>query len=64
MARNSHINPKARRPRKNVDVDLLFRQLKEGKVSALSQAITLVESNAGGDAAFAKAILQQSLPHS
>lgn len=64
MSRSSHINPKARRPHKNVDVDLLFRQLKEGKVSALSQAITLVESNAGGDAAFAKAILQQSLPHS
>ncbi len=62
MTTNSHINPKARRPVKNVDVNHLFMQLRDGNVSALSQAITLVESHAGGDVAFAKAILQQSLP--
>jgi len=64
VATNSHINPNARRPKKAVDVNALFKDLKAGNVSALSRAITLVESTAGGDAAFAKAILQQSLPYS
>ncbi len=64
MATNSHINPKARRKKEIVDVDLLFKELNTGKVSALSRAITLVESTAGGDSAFAKAVLQQALPYS
>lgn len=47
-----------------MNVDVLFEQLKLGGVSALSQAITLVESTAGGDITFAKAILSKALPYS
>jgi LAO/AO transport system kinase len=45
-----------------MDVDALFAQLSQGAISALSQSITLVESTAVGDSAFAKAVLQKALP--
>ncbi|MEO9503576.1 methylmalonyl Co-A mutase-associated GTPase MeaB [Nonlabens ulvanivorans] len=64
MAANSHINPRARRKKEIVNVDSLFNDLKSGQVSALSRAITLVESTASGDSAFAKAIIKQALPES
>jgi len=64
LALNSHINPKLKRKKEVVDIDKLFTDLNAGKVSALSRAITIVESVAGGDSAFAKAIIQKSLPHS
>ena len=64
MAANPHINPSSRRFKKELDPDQLFRQLRAGSLSALSQAITMVESQAVKDSAFAKAILQQALPHS
>ncbi|AZQ43892.1 methylmalonyl Co-A mutase-associated GTPase MeaB [Nonlabens ponticola] len=60
----SHINPRHRFIKKDLDVDLLFYNLRKGDISALSKAITLVESTAGGDSAFAKALLKKSLPHS
>ncbi len=47
-----------------MDVSLLFESLNKGDISALSQAITLVESTAVGDSAFAKAILSKALPYS
>ncbi|GAK93210.1 hypothetical protein JCM19298_1929 [Nonlabens ulvanivorans] len=49
MAANSYINPKARRKKEIINVDSLFNDLKSGHVSALSRAITLVESTASGD---------------
>ncbi|EAS19957.1 ArgK protein [Flavobacteria bacterium BBFL7] len=64
MATNSHINPNLKRKKEAVNVDQLFSELKSGQVSALSRAITLVESTAGGDSAFAKAIIKQALPKS
>ncbi len=64
MATNSHINPKAKRQKEAVDIEHLFSELQSGQVSALSRAITLVESTAGSDSAFAKAVLQKSLPYS
>ncbi|WOI23137.1 methylmalonyl Co-A mutase-associated GTPase MeaB [Nonlabens ulvanivorans] len=64
MVTNSHINPRARRKKGTVDVDSLFKDLHAGQVSALSRAITLVESTASGDSAFAKAIIKQALPKS
>lgn len=64
MAAPSHINPRAKRHKESINIAALFSDLNAGKVSALSRAITLVESTAGGDSAFAKAIIQQSLPHS
>jgi len=64
LTSSSHINPHLKTSRKQVDVDLLFENLRDGSVSALSQAITLVESTASRDSAFAKAILQKTLPHS
>ncbi|PRP66966.1 methylmalonyl Co-A mutase-associated GTPase MeaB [Nonlabens agnitus] len=64
MPTSSHINPNLRRHKKAVDIDPLFEQLKKGNISALSQAITLVESTAGEDIAFAKAILSKALPYS
>lgn len=64
MAPLNHINPSLHRHKKSVNVDVLFEQLKLGGVSALSQAITLVESTAGGDITFAKAILSKALPYS
>lgn len=62
MATNSHINPNARRRKEKLDVDQLFNELHSGQVSALSRAITLVESTASGDSALAKAIIKQALP--
>ncbi|MGB5983156.1 MAG: methylmalonyl Co-A mutase-associated GTPase MeaB [Nonlabens sp.] len=62
--KNAHINPHVKTSRKKIDVDQLFEDLRKGSVSALSQAITLVESTAGRDSAFAKAVLQKALPHS
>ncbi|ARN79125.1 ATPase/protein kinase [Nonlabens spongiae] len=64
MAANPHINPFSKRYKKELDADQLFQQLRAGSLSALSQAITMVESQAVKDSAFAKAILQQALPHS
>lgn len=64
MAINSHINPNARRKKEAVNVDALFQELYAGKVSALSRAITLVESIASSDIAFAKALIKRALPHS
>ncbi|WP_164510862.1 methylmalonyl Co-A mutase-associated GTPase MeaB [Nonlabens xiamenensis] len=61
----SHINPKSKRSKRSKatpDIGQLFDQLKAGEISALSQAITLVESTAPKDHAFAKAILQRCLP--
>ncbi len=63
-AQQSHINPNAQRKKDAVNVPLLFEQLQAGHVSALSRAITLIESTAGGDTEHAKAILQKALPHS
>ena len=64
MSQNSHINPNLKRRKEAVNVEQLFSELHSGQVSALSRAITLVESTAGGDSAFAKAIIQQALPYS
>ncbi|MGJ8684532.1 MAG: methylmalonyl Co-A mutase-associated GTPase MeaB [Nonlabens sp.] len=64
MDSKSHINPKARRNKETLNISQLFNDLKAGQVSALSRAITLVESTAGSDAAFAKALIQQALPES
>ncbi|MEO9954957.1 MULTISPECIES: methylmalonyl Co-A mutase-associated GTPase MeaB [Nonlabens] len=64
MSQNSHINPNLKRKKEAVNVEQLFSELHSGHVSALSRAITLVESTAGGDSAFAKAIIQQALPYS
>ncbi len=64
MAANPHINPSSRRFRKNLEPESLFQQLRDGSLSALSQAITLLESQAVKDSAFAKAILQKALPYS
>lgn len=64
MAPLNHINPSLHRHKKSVNVDVLFEQLRSGTVSALSQAITLVESTASGDITFAKAILSKALPYS
>ncbi len=61
---NSHINPNLKRAKQPLDVDALFDALRSGEISALSQAITLVESTAVGDSAFAKAILSKALPYS
>jgi LAO/AO transport system kinase len=60
----NHINHNLSRTRKTIDLNALYEQLASGSISALSRAITLVESTAAGDSAFAKAILQQALPHS
>ena len=64
MAANPHINPSNRRLKKVLEPEQLFRELRESSLSALSQAITLVESQAERDSAFAKAILQKALPYS
>jgi LAO/AO transport system kinase len=64
LASNSHINPNAHRGKKAVDVDHLFEQLRQGNVSALSRAITLVESTASKDNAAAKALISKALPYS
>jgi LAO/AO transport system kinase len=61
---SSHINPNLTRKKSPVDVSALFGALREDKISALSQAITLVESTAFNDTAFAKAILSKALPYS
>ncbi len=45
-------------------MSVLFDQLLDGQISALSQAITLVESKAAGDTALAKELLSKVLPHS
>jgi len=64
LATHSHINPNLKRKKEAVNVERLFNELQSGQVSALSRAITLVESKASGDSAFAKAVLQQALPYS
>jgi len=64
LATNSHINPNIKRKKEALNVEQLFNELQSGQVSALSRAITLVESKASGDSAFAKAVLQQALPYS
>lgn len=64
MSQNSHINPNLKRKKEAVNVNRLFNDLHLGQVSALSRAITLVESTAGSDSAFAKAIIKQALPYS
>jgi len=64
LPENSHINPNLHRSKKAVDVNSLFEELRSGNVSALGRAITLVESTAVQDIAFAKAILSKALPYS
>lgn len=64
MSRNSHINPRATKPKKNTDTQKLFDQLSQGDVASLSQAITLIESQKPEDQLYAKKILRQSLPSS
>jgi LAO/AO transport system kinase len=58
----SHINKNISRNSKPIDINVLFEQLVEGSIAALSQSITLVESRADKDSAFAKAVLQKALP--
>ncbi|GAK75904.1 putative periplasmic protein kinase ArgK andrelated GTPases of G3E family [Nonlabens ulvanivorans] len=64
LATPSHINPHLNRKKEALNIDQLFSELHSGQVSALSRAITLVESTASGDSAFAKAIIKQALPES
>ncbi|WP_228547324.1 methylmalonyl Co-A mutase-associated GTPase MeaB [Nonlabens antarcticus] len=59
-----HINPFLKRTKSTVHISALYSDLKDGKISALSKAITLVESTAVNDSAFAKGILSKALPHS
>lgn len=62
--KSAHINPNLQRKKSSIDVSALFDALHSGKISALSQGITVVESTAGSDIAFAKAILSKALPYS
>lgn len=62
--KSAHINPNLQRKKSSTDVSSLFNALRSERISALSQAITLVESTAGHDIAFAKAILSKALPYS
>ncbi|SCX93096.1 methylmalonyl-CoA mutase metallochaperone MeaB [Nonlabens sp. Hel1_33_55] len=64
MSESAHINPNLKHRKKALDVEELFEQLKNGEISALSKSITLVESTAVSDSAFAKAILSKALPYS
>ncbi len=61
---STHINPNLNRRRRQLTVDDLFNSLRQGDISALSQAITLIESTNREDTAFAKAILSKALPYS
>ncbi len=62
MKAPSHINKNSSRNSKPIDINVLFEQLVDGSIAALSQSITLVESRAIKDEAFAKAVLQKALP--
>ena len=62
MKAPSHINKNSSRNSKPIDINVLFGQLVDGSIAALSQSITLVESRAIKDEAFAKAVLQKALP--
>lgn len=64
MAQSSHINPNLHRGKQPIDVEQLFTDLRAGAISALSRSITLVESTAVEDIAFAKAVLSKALPYS
>lgn len=59
-----HLNPKSWQRRKKPSSQEVFEKLRKGDISALSRAITGVESKASEDYAFAKALLQQALPYS
>ncbi len=62
--KQSHINPLARRKKHALDIDTLFNDLRNGKIAALSQAITLVESTSDHDHTLAQLLIERALPHS
>lgn len=64
MPRNKNINPNLHREKKELNVQMLFNNLRAGTIAALSQAITLIESTNPRDVTLAQELITKALPYS